>query len=101
MIRLAIAVTGATGLMLLLATAVLAYDGIDVKVETWSSDNGHGYVGVKANGEWTPPAETRTRVRTTYYSEWQNQGQPGRLLPRLVGLRPSHGRRQHRQLRQP
>ena len=76
MIRLAIAVTGATGLMLLLATAALAYDGIDVKVETWSSDNGHGYVGVKANGEWTPPAETRTRVRTTYYSEWQNQGDP-------------------------
>ena len=54
-----------------------AYDpGVSVKVETWGSDNGHGYVGVKANGEWSPPAETRTRVRTKYYSEWQNQGNP-------------------------
>lgn len=76
MIRVALAAIGAAALLLLLATAVSAYEGIDIKVETWSSDNGHGYVGVQANGEWTPPAETRTRVRTVYYSEWQNMGEP-------------------------
>jgi hypothetical protein len=54
-----------------------AYDpGLTVTVDTWGSDSGHGYVGVKANGEWTPPAENRTRVRTKYYSEWENQGSP-------------------------
>jgi len=56
---------------------VLAYDPrVAVKVETWSSDNGHGYVGVQTNGEWTPPVETTRRVRTTFYSEWENQGNP-------------------------
>lgn len=74
--RLAHATIVAAVLLLLIATAASAYEGIDVKVETWTSDNGHGYVGVQANGEWTPPAETRTRVRTKYYSEWQNQGNP-------------------------
>jgi len=55
----------------------LAYDPrVAVKVETWSSDNGHGYVGVQTNGEWTPPVETTRRVRTTFYSEWENQGNP-------------------------
>jgi len=75
-IRIVLAAIGAAALLLLLATAALAYDGIDVKVETWSSDNGHGYVAVKANGEWTPPAGTRTRLRTKFYSEWENQGNP-------------------------
>lgn len=51
--------------------------GVTVKVETWSSDRGHGYVGVQANGQWSPPAERRTRVRTEFYSEWQNMGTPG------------------------
>jgi hypothetical protein len=75
-IRIVLPAIGAGALLLLLATSALAYEGIDVKVETWSSNNGHGYVGVKANGEWTPPAERRMRVRTEYYSEWQNMGNP-------------------------
>lgn len=75
--RLVLALFFATAAVLAIPAAARAYDpGVTVKVETWSSDNGHGYVGVKANGEWTPPAETRTRVRTKYYSEWQNQGNP-------------------------
>jgi hypothetical protein len=61
---------------LLLAGQANALDQVTLKVETWSSDKGHGYVGVKANGEWTPPAEAGTRVRTKYYSVWENQGDP-------------------------
>ncbi len=75
--RLAWAFLVATMAVLAVPAVARAYDpGVTVKVETWSSDNGHGYVGVKANGEWTPPAEARTRTRTTFYSEWQNQGNP-------------------------
>ena len=75
--RLAWAFLFATIAVLAVPAVARAYDpGVTVKVETWSSDNGHGYVGVKANGEWTPPAETRTRVQTKYYSEWQNMGDP-------------------------
>jgi hypothetical protein len=66
----------ALGLALLVVGQASALDQVTLKVETWSSDKGHGYVGVKANGEWTPPAETSTRLRTKYYSEWQNMGQP-------------------------
>lgn len=63
--------------MLALPPATHAYDpSVAVTVDTWSSDNGHGYVAVKANGEWSPPAKTRTRVQTKYYSEWQNMGDP-------------------------
>lgn len=63
---------------LAMAASALAYDPrVNVTVATWTSDAGRAYVGVEANGEWTPPAETRTRVRTPYYSEWQNQGNPG------------------------
>jgi hypothetical protein len=76
LIRVAVAAATATALILLLAHGALAYEGIDVKVETWSSDNGHGYVGIQTNGEWSPPAERRTRVRTKFYSEWENQGSP-------------------------
>jgi hypothetical protein len=63
-------------LALLVSGSASALDQVTLKVETWSSENGHGYVGVKADGEWTPPAETRTRVRTKYYSVWENQGDP-------------------------
>lgn len=69
MIRLALATAGAVALLLLLATAASAYDGIDVKVETWSSGNGHGYVGVQAAGEWAPPQTTSCR---RYYSSWHH-----------------------------
>jgi hypothetical protein len=63
--------------LVVLPAVALAYDPrVAVKVETWSSDNGHGYVGVQTNGEWSPPAERATRVRTNFYSEWENQGNP-------------------------
>jgi hypothetical protein len=54
-----------------------ALDQVTIKVESWGSDAGHGYVGIQATGEWAPPAESRTRVRTKFYSEWQNMGNPG------------------------
>ena len=57
-------------------TTAAAYEGIDVKVQTWVADGGRGYVGVQTNGEWTPPAESRSRVRTKFFSEWENQGSP-------------------------
>ncbi len=48
------------------------YDsGVGVTVATWSSDTGHGYVGVQADGQWAPPASTTQEIRTTYYSEWR------------------------------
>ncbi|NJD26912.1 MAG: hypothetical protein FIA92_01280 [Chloroflexi bacterium] len=72
---LASAVLG-LALALLVAGRASALDQVTLKVETWSSDNGHGYVGVKANGEWSPPAERRTQLRTKYYSDWQNMGEP-------------------------
>jgi len=76
-IRLAAAIVGASVLLLLFSAVVAdAYEGIDIKVESWGSDAGHGYVGIQATGEWAPPAESRTRVRTKFNSEWQNQGNP-------------------------
>jgi hypothetical protein len=61
---------------LALAQHASALDQVTIKVESWGSDAGHGYVGIQATGEWAPPAESRTRVRTKFYSEWQNQGNP-------------------------
>jgi hypothetical protein len=76
--RVAWAFLFATLAVLAVPAAARAYDpGVTVKVETWSSDAGHGYVGVQANGEWSPPAEQRTQARTKFYSEWQNMGNPG------------------------
>jgi len=49
---------------------------VTVSLNTWTSDNGRAYVGVQANGQWSPPAERRTRPRTEFYSEWDNQGNP-------------------------
>ncbi len=63
--------------VLSLPGVAFAYDpGVSVTVETWGSDNGRGYVGVQANGEWSPPMERRTRARTEFYSEWENMGTP-------------------------
>ena len=60
-----------------LASTVLAFDPkVSVSVEKWTSDNGRAYVGVQATGQWAPPADTRARVRTEFFSEWQNQGNP-------------------------
>ncbi len=65
-------------LWLLAATAtVRAYDpGVTVTVESWSSDTGHAYVGVKASGNWAPPATRTDHVCSDYYSEWQLMGTP-------------------------
>lgn len=49
---------------------------VAVTVSEWSSDGGRAYVGVKASGDWAPPAETKTRVRTEFYSAWEYQGSP-------------------------
>jgi len=62
---------------LVVAQHASALDQVTIKVESWGSDDGHGYVGIQATGEWAPPAESRTRVRTKFYSEWQNMGNPG------------------------
>ena len=62
---------------LVVAQHASALDQVTIKVESWGSDAGHGYVGIQASGEWAPPAESRTRVRTKFYSEWQNMGNPG------------------------
>ena len=60
-----------------LASTVLAFDPkVSVSVEKWTSDNGRAYVGVQATGQWAPPADARARVRTEFFSEWQNQGNP-------------------------
>jgi hypothetical protein len=64
-------------LALLVSQHASALDQVTIKVESWGSDSGHGYVGIQATGEWAPPAESRTRVRTKFYSEWQNMGNPG------------------------
>ena len=78
MIRLLLAPFSAAALLLLLSTAeALAYEGIDVKVDTWSSGNGNGYVGVTATGSWAPPADSGSPPRSEFYSVWENQGSPG------------------------
>jgi hypothetical protein len=61
---------------LVVAQHASALDQVTVKVESWGSDAGHGYVGIQATGEWAPPAESRTRVRTKFYSRWENMGNP-------------------------
>jgi hypothetical protein len=71
------ACAGAFFVLLITAQTVAAIDpGLDLRVDTWSSDSGHAYVGVTASGSWAPPAGTRTAVRTEFFSEWQNQGNP-------------------------
>jgi len=63
-------------LALLLAGQARALEQVTVTVDTWSSADGRGYVGVQANGEWSPPAARPTQVRTEFYSDWENQGTP-------------------------
>lgn len=62
--------------MLLLASRpAAAFDGsVDLKVETWTSDDGHAYVGVQAAAEWAVPAAVVTEVVTPYYSVWDLMG---------------------------
>jgi hypothetical protein len=62
---------------LFVAGPSLAFDpGVAVTVNAWSSDAGHGYVAVQANGSWAPPASTPSKVRTEFFSQWQNMGNP-------------------------
>jgi len=64
--------------MLCLPLPSLAFDpGVAVTVNKWSSDAGHGYIAVQANGHWAPPASTPSKVQTEFYSNWQNMGNPG------------------------
>jgi len=71
------ACAGACLLLVITAQAVAAIDpGLDLRVDKWSSDSGHAYVGVRASGSWAPPAETRTAVQTEFFSEWQTMGNP-------------------------
>ena len=65
--RVVWALVFATLAVLAVPAVARAYDpGVTVKVESWGSDAGHGYVGIQASGEWAPPAESRTRVRTKF-----------------------------------
>lgn len=75
--RAAIVALACLGWLALPSVALGLDDRLAVKVDTWTSDGGRAYVGVTATGTWAPPAESRTRVRTEFYSEWQNQGNPG------------------------
>ena len=57
------------------ASAAYGYDDpIQVKVETWTSDDGRAYVGVQAAAEWAVPATETTVIDTTYYSRWELMG---------------------------
>ena len=77
LIRFAAASGFAVLLLSLSAQTAAAIDPVlDVRVDKWSSNDGHAYVGVTASGKWVPPADAPSRVRTVYYSEWQNQGNP-------------------------
>jgi hypothetical protein len=72
-------VAAASGLALtmLMATAAVAFgydDPIQVKVETWTSEDGRAYVGVQAAAEWAVPATETTAADTTYYSRWDLMG---------------------------
>lgn len=50
--------------------------GLDLKLDTWTSDTGNAYVGVKAAGHWAPPAKTSTDIKTDFYTIWESQGAP-------------------------
>ncbi|MEP6468179.1 MAG: hypothetical protein ABJC24_00250 [Chloroflexota bacterium] len=72
-------VAAASGLALtmLMTTAAVAFgydDPIQVKVETWTSEDGRAYVGVQAAAEWAVPATETTAADTTYYSRWDLMG---------------------------
>ena len=64
-------------LALFAAGHALAIDpGVAVNLSTWSSDRGNGYVGVQVNGHWAPPEQQGQPVKTEFWSEWDNQGNP-------------------------
>jgi len=62
-------------MVLLVARTATAFDGsVDLKVETWTSDDGRAYVGVQAAGQWAVPATQVVKVVTPYYSVWDLMG---------------------------
>ncbi|MHB8960121.1 MAG: hypothetical protein ACYDAN_10895 [Candidatus Limnocylindrales bacterium] len=67
----------AAGCTLLAAPAALAFgSNVDVALQTWHGDSGHGYVGVQVNGHWAPPQQQGKPVKTEFWSEWVGQGNP-------------------------
>lgn len=54
--------------------------GVAVDLSTWTSENGHAYVGVRAAGQWAAPASQTDFVCSDYYSEWQLMGTPQAYL---------------------
>jgi hypothetical protein len=72
-------VAAALAALAVLATpgAARAIDpGVAVDVSTWTSDDGHAYIGVRAAGQWVPPATRSGHVQTEFYSEWVHMGSP-------------------------
>jgi hypothetical protein len=76
LIRRALAASCLGGVLALLgAGSAMGFDGsVDVTVETWTSPDGHAYVGVKATAEWAVPATETVDVVTPYYSTWDLMG---------------------------
>ena len=71
-IRILIGFALAIGALLIIAPAALAFEPkVSVSVQEWTSDNGHGYVGVQATGQWAPPSESGKRMKTEFWSEWR------------------------------
>jgi hypothetical protein len=68
-LRLASALV-AVGLAVVPLGRVEALEDITVKVNTWTSDTGHAYVGVQAAGQWAPP-DSRSCI--AYYSVWNHR----------------------------
>lgn len=67
----------AVGVTLLTASAAAALDDpIELTVDTWTSDAGRAYVGVRAAGQWAIPAEPEATEVTCdqYYGRWELMG---------------------------
>jgi hypothetical protein len=64
----------AIGALFAIATPAHALDPIELKVQTWTSDDGRAYVGVQAAGQWAVPATQGVKVVTPYYSVWDLMG---------------------------
>ncbi len=61
--------------LFLSAGSALGYESrLELKVETWTSDDGRAYVGVQAAAEWAVPQTETTVVDTIYYSRWELMG---------------------------
>ena len=72
--RLILSSAIASAVLLLTASTAAAFDDVQMKVETWSSPDGRGYVGVQAAGQWAVPAAEVVEVVTPYYSVWDLMG---------------------------